>query len=66
MWESSSLSPSSSLESSVRRSELYRDVVVVSRLLKYEDIAAVVPLNAASPCHRRGRKAYAIPQCVAA
>jgi hypothetical protein len=35
---SSSVSPSSSLDSRVRRSELYRDVVCVRRLLRYEDI----------------------------
>ena len=38
MCESSSVSPSSSFDSSVRRIELYRDVVCVSRLLRYEDM----------------------------
>ena len=38
MCVSSSVSPSSSLESSVRRNELYLDVVCVSKFVKYEDM----------------------------
>ena len=38
MCVSSSVSPSSSLDNRVRRSELYFDVVCVSKLLRYEDM----------------------------
>ena len=40
MWESSSVSPSSSFDNNVRRMELYREVVCVRRLLRYEDIVS--------------------------
>jgi hypothetical protein len=38
MCESSSVSPSFSSESSCRRKLVYRDVVLVRRLFRYDDI----------------------------